>query len=139
MALDTQLPLTALHLVGLQELRKHRGWFLGLGILLVVLGTVALGSSVLMTMATMVFIGWLMIAGGVIEAVHAFFCKNWSGFFMNLLTGILYVVVGSLIVANPPEMAIALTLLIAMFLIFEGVFRIITAISVRFPTGAGCC
>ena len=51
------------------------------------LGTVALGSSVFMTLATMVFVGWLMIGGGVMEAIHAFTVKDWGGFFMDLLSG----------------------------------------------------
>jgi hypothetical protein len=81
MATETQLGITGLHLVGLENLRKRWGWFLALGILLVVLGMVALGSSVFMTLATMVFVGWLLIVGGVLEAAHACSCKGWGGFF----------------------------------------------------------
>ena len=124
---------TELHLVGVHELRKRWGWFLALGILLVVLGMIALGSSVFMTLATMVIVGWLMIVSGVFQAVHAFTCKGWSGFFIDLLTGLLYIVVGFMIVANPAATAITLTLLIAIVLIFGGVFRIAVALSVRYP------
>ena len=129
MATETQLGITGLHLVGLENLRKRWGWFLALGVLLVVLGMVALGSSVFMTLATMVFVGWLLIVGGVLEAAHACSCKGWGGFFIDLLTGILYVVVGFMVVANPGATAVALTLLIAMFLIFGG----------HLPHRGGCC
>ena len=129
---ETQISVASLHLIGLGELHKRWGWFVGLGILLVVLGMMALGSSVVMTLATMVFVGWLMIGGGVLQAVHAFTCKGWSGFFIDLLSGILYTVVGFMIIANPGATAVTLTLLISMFLIFGGIFRIATAISVRF-------
>ena len=50
--------------------------------------------------------------------------------------GVLYVVVGFMIVANPGSSALALTLLIAMFLIFEGIFRIAIAATVRYPNWA---
>jgi uncharacterized membrane protein HdeD (DUF308 family) len=53
--------------------------------------------------------------------------------FIDLLTGILYVVVGFMIVANPGAAAITLTLLIALFLIFTGIFRIVVALMTRFP------
>lgn len=129
---ETQMSVASLHLIGLGELHKRWGWFVGLGILLVVLGMMALGSSVVMTLATMVFVGWLMIGAGVLQAVHAFTCKGWSGFFIDLLSGILYTVVGFMIIANPGATAVTLTLLISMFLIFGGIFRIATAISVRF-------
>ena len=128
------IPSNAISLqqLGLHELRRRWSWFLALGIVLIVLGAIALGSTFLMTLVTMVFIGWLMIIGGVIEVVHACAVKNWGGFFVDLLTGILYVVVGFMIVSNPGATAVALTLLIAMFLIFGGLFRIATAVIVRF-------
>jgi uncharacterized membrane protein HdeD (DUF308 family) len=124
--------LTELRHVGLEHLRSRWGWYLGLGVLLIVLGTIALGQALLMTLATMVFVGWLMIIGGVVECVQAFSCSKWSGFFIDLLTGILYAVVGFLIISNPAQTGVALTLMIAMFLIFSGVFRIAVSIVTRF-------
>jgi len=121
------------YLAGSEELRRNWGWFLALGVFLVVLGTIALGSAVLATMATVVLIGWLLLVGGIVEAGHAFWRKKWSGFFVDLLTGILYMVVGFMIVANPVATAETLTLLIALFLMFGGVFRIVAALAVRFP------
>jgi uncharacterized membrane protein HdeD (DUF308 family) len=121
-------------LPGASELRRNWGWFLILGIILIVLGTIALGSSLVMTIASVFFFGWILIIGGVLEVVHAFWReKRWGGFFLDLLTGILYVVAGWMMVTNPGESALLLTLLIAMFLVFEGVFRIVAAIAVRYP------
>ena len=51
----------------------------------------------------------------------------------SFVTGVLYVVVGWMMVNNPQESALLLTLIIAMFLVFEGVFRIVAAIAVRYP------
>lgn len=130
--MSTASGLMGLHLVGTDELKKRWAWCLALGVLLVVLGMVALGCSTTMTLASMVFVGWLLIAAGAIEAVHAFNCKGWGGFFIDLLSGLLYVVVGFMIVANPGAAAVSLTLLIAMFLIFGGIFRAAVALLVRF-------
>jgi uncharacterized membrane protein HdeD (DUF308 family) len=123
----------AIQLTGVGELKRSWGWFLALGIVLIVLGTIALGSALVMTIASVFFFGWLMIIAGVMEAVHAFWRKRWAGFFLDLLTGILYVVVGWMMVTNPKESALLLTLIIAMFLLFEGVFRIVVALSARYP------
>ena len=126
--------LSGLHLIGLGELKKNWGWFLALGIALLVLGAIALGASVAMTIVSMVLLGWLLIIGGVLEGVHAFWRERaWGGFFIDLLTGILYVVVGFMVLANPGEAALALTLLIALFLMFSGLFRIVVALILRFP------
>ena len=67
------------------------------------------------------------------EVIHAFWHKRWAGFFLDLLTGILYVVAGWMMVTNPAESALLLTLIIAMFLVFEGVFRIVAALAARYP------
>jgi uncharacterized membrane protein HdeD (DUF308 family) len=128
--LDTTV--SNVRLLDLMQLKKRWGWFLGLGIVLIVLGTIALGASLFVTLASMLLIGWLLIGGGVLEAIHAFACKQWSGFFIDLLTGLLYVAVGFMIVANPGASAVALTLLIAMFLMFGGIFRIAMAIISRY-------
>ena len=109
------------HSVGTDQLKQSWGWFLALGILLVVLGMIALGASVAMTLASVMLFGWLLIIGGVFEAVHAFWReRGWGGVFINLLTGILYVVVGFMMVANPGVAAVTLTLLIALLMLLIG-------------------
>jgi len=122
------------HAVGTDELQRNWGWFLALGVLLLLLGAAALGASVALTLASVMLFGWLLIFGGVMEAIHAFWReRGWGGVFINLLTGLLYVVVGFMMVANPGEAAATLTLLIALFLMFGGIFRIAVALMLRFP------
>ncbi len=127
-----EVSFTGIHLVGIEQLQKRWGWFVAMGIVMVVLGATAIGYSVLFTLASMVFIGWLMVIGGLLQTAHAFGCKEWGGFFVDLLAGILYAVAGFLIIAHPAATALALTLLIAVLLIFSGIFRIVLAIAVRF-------
>ena len=124
--------ITELHLVGLEELRKKWGWLCGLGILLVALGAIAIGSAVLVTLATMVFVGSLMILAGLLQTAYAISMRGWSGFYLDLLAGILNTVVGVLIVMHPGATAVALTLLIALLLILSGVFRIVAGLSVSY-------
>ena len=124
----------SIQLPGASELRRNWGWFLVLGIVLIVLGTIALGSALVMTITSVFFFGWILIIGGILEAVHAFWReKGWGGFFLDLLTGILYIVAGWMMVTNPQESAVLLTLVIAMFLVFEGVFRIVASLAARYP------
>lgn len=125
-------PFMSLHLVGLDGIRKKWGWLFGLGLLLVVLGVIAVGASVLVTLATMVFIGCLMLVGGILQTVHAIAMRGWSGFYIDLITGILNIVVGLLIVAHPGATAMALTLIIAVLLILGGIFRLVIGFSVAY-------
>jgi uncharacterized membrane protein HdeD (DUF308 family) len=110
-------------------LRRNWGWFFVLGVLEIILGTIAIGASVVATVVTVVFFGWLLLIGGVLSAVHAFWRKRWRGFFLDLVTGVLYAVAGFLMVAEPLAAAASLTLLIAMLLLIGGIFRIVVALS----------
>jgi uncharacterized membrane protein HdeD (DUF308 family) len=127
-----QVSVTGLHLIGAEDLQKRWGLFVLMGFLMIVLGSIAIGSAVTMTLVTMVFFGWLMIAGGILQTAHGFTCKMWSGFFVDLFAGLLSTVVGFLMITNPGETAITLTLVIAMFLIVGGLFRIVTAAAVQY-------
>ena len=114
---------------GIEEVRKHSTWFLAVGIALVILGMVAIGYTVEMTIVSMMFLGWLLIIAGLFEVIHGFTRRPWSGFFVNLLGGVLYAVAGFVMVANPALAAVTLTLLIAIILIIAGVFRLFIALS----------
>lgn len=121
-------------LFGLDEARAARGWSLGLGILLIIAGTLAVFSTFSATLATVTVLGVLLLAGAVIQLIHAFRAGRWSGFFLNLLAGILYGVAGFYMVANPMVSALTLTLFLSMFFIVIGVFRIVAAMAVRHPS-----
>ncbi|HEY6418491.1 MAG TPA: HdeD family acid-resistance protein [Candidatus Binataceae bacterium] len=114
---------------GIEEVRAHRGWFLVLGVALIIIGTIAIGMAEFMTLFSVIFIGWLLIFGGLFEVVHGFARRRWDGFFINLMGGVLYAVTGILMVTHPGVAAITLTLLIAMLLIVAGCFRLFVALS----------
>ena len=116
----------------LDALRGNWFWFVILGVLLVVLGTVALGSVVIASLAAATAIGVLLLLGGAAEAVGAFWCRGWSGFFLELLSGVLSIVVGVLFLRAPLDALAALTLLLACFLMVGGIFKIVAAIAYRF-------
>ncbi|MGA7873576.1 MAG: HdeD family acid-resistance protein [Candidatus Binatus sp.] len=119
--------------LGIEEVRAHRTWFLCLGAALIVIGTIAIGSAELMTMVSVLLLGWLLIFGGLFEIVHGFARRAWGGFFINLMGGLLYAVTGLLIISHPGVAAVTLTLMIAMLLIVAGTFRIFVAFSTPIP------
>lgn len=125
-------PLISVHLIGLDELKKRAAGFVGLGILLVALGVLALTWAMAFTIASVLFFGFLMIVGGVLQVVHSLLSRSWGGHFLDLLIGLLNVSVGLMIVGNPGAAAVALTLLIALFLILGGVFRVALAATIPF-------
>ena len=71
----------------LQAIRGKWIWLVALGIALIVLGTILLGSPVIATLATVTALGVLILVGGGMEVVGAFWCQEWSAFFLALLSG----------------------------------------------------
>lgn len=114
---------------GIEEVREHRAWFSIWGLVLIVLGWIALGSSLVATLVSVIFLGWILIIGGLAAIIHGLMRRQWQGFFLNLLAGLLYAVAGLLMVTHPAMAAVTLTLLIAMLLIVAGTFRLFVAFS----------
>ncbi len=117
---------------GLDSLRRNWGWYLALGILQIILGVFAIVASQVATLLSVLVFGWVLVVGGALAVIHAFWRARWSGFFVDLIVGLLYVLAGLMMVFEPIRAGVALTLLIAIFLIVAGAFRIIVAIGGRF-------
>jgi len=114
--------------------RNYRGWVIFAGITSLVLGTAAVIYTGTATIASVVLFGWLLMLAGVMQIVHAFQVRTWSGFFLYLLDGIIRAAVGTLMVLYPGAGAQALTLLLSFYFIVAGVFRTIGSIVLQFPS-----
>ncbi len=115
-----------------ERLHHRWGWFLTLGILLVVLGIVALVYTLAATIASVLLLGWLMFFSGVVEAVHAFHARGWGGVLLHVAGGALGILIGLLVVTHPVAGALAFTLLFACFFTVIGLFRLVAAIWLRY-------
>ena len=116
----------------LTALRRNWLWFVLLGVALIAVGVIALGSQVIASLATAVAIGALLLVGGVAEVVGAFWSRGWRGVLLHLLSGVLSIVVGVLFLKAPVDAVLALTLLLACLLMVGGIFKIVGALSYRF-------
>ena len=113
--------------------RRSWGWVLALGIISIILGMIALLDSVLATVASMLVFGWVLMIAGVVEAVHAFRNRNGGHLFLHSLNAVLSFVVGFMLVRYPLSGALIITLLLAVYFVVAGIFRIVTALSLRHP------
>ena len=121
MAYRGQIPSSSL----VAEWQRHSGWTIALGVVLTILGVLAIGAAVFTTVLSMAVLGWMLIIGGVVQVIHSFSAPRWRGVVLPLLEGIVYGVVGLLIAARPLEAAVVATLLLGGFLMMSGLFRIL--------------
>ncbi len=98
--------------------------FLAVGIALIALGALALGSVFWTTYATVSFFGIIISAAGIAQIINSFYNPEWKGFLGSLFLGILALVAGVLMIANPATSAASLTLLLGAYFIASGFFRI---------------
>lgn len=129
---STNRPTDPFNLSPLGAIRRHWQWFLGFGILLVFLGTLAVGAATFTTFLSVFFIGLLLLSGGIAKVIYSFWAKDWGGFFISLLVGLLYGVTGGIFLAKPIQAAAALTLLIGSLFVVSGTFKIVSSVTARF-------
>jgi uncharacterized membrane protein HdeD (DUF308 family) len=118
---------------GVAEVRRSWGWFLALGILLMILGVACMVYNVSATFATVYVFGWLLLIGGVVSLIQSFRTGTWSGFFIFLLIALFRGFTGYLLIRYPMTGAVTLTLILASFLIVSGIFRAIGSSAIKFP------
>lgn len=117
-------------------LRRSWGWFVALGLILVVLGIITLSDAFLATFVSMLVIGWLLVIGGIVQIVHTFNNRGWGSRLLMLMAGALYIVAGLMLVTHPMAGALVLTLVAAFFLFLLGLFRI-GVVGLQRPPGWG--
>ena len=100
-----------------------------LGIVMIVGGVLVLGDVVLVTIISTMFIGWMSIAVGAFEVIHAFWTKGWGGFLWQVLLGILYIAFGAVLVSQPVASALILTYVLGLLLLVSGIVRILLGFS----------
>lgn len=111
----------------------HAHWrlFLAQGIVMMVLGFLAVAVPNVATLAVEIFIGWLFFVGGVFRAVSVWHSRQAPGFVWSMLTAVLAIVLGLILIFRPLAGVLTLTMVLVAFFIIEGVASIIGAIEHR--------
>ena len=117
----------------LTHIQKHWGWFLVLGILLIVGGVAAIAFPILSSVGAVIVLGIILIVSGIFTIVGAFWAGKWSAFLLQILIGILYLIAGIVMDDMPLQSMEVLSLFMAAFFIVAGVFRVVVALAERFP------
>lgn len=105
-----------------------------LGLLMAILGLVALGASFITSLVSVILFGALLAGTGIAEIVSAFRVRKAGGpFWLYLLNGVLSTVVGIFVLMNPAAGLGALTLLLAGYFFASGLFHVVTSLMDRYP------
>ncbi|MGD9845252.1 MAG: HdeD family acid-resistance protein [Variibacter sp.] len=100
-----------------------------LGVVLSVIGLVVLTDVAFFTLVSAIFIGWMAVAAGALEIVHAFGTKGWGGILWQVALGVLYVTFGLALLNQPLVGAFVLTYVLALTLLASGIIRILISLA----------
>src|SRR5215470_7981400 len=104
--------------------RHASKWSMVCGVLLIVLGMLAVGSPALAAVAVNAVIAWLIVLAGVVHLFLAFHAHRAGSLLWKLLVGIAYVFFGVYLITHPALGVATLTLVLASLFLVEGIFDI---------------
>jgi uncharacterized membrane protein HdeD (DUF308 family) len=122
---------------GLRRPRTGWFWFVLLGGLQILLGVFCWFDVLAATLAATLFIGAALVVGGILQILHSLLDRSWGGFLLHILAGILYAIGGFLIMAEPVQGSLVLTIAIAALLIVAGIARVTLAVGHWHLGGSG--
>jgi uncharacterized membrane protein HdeD (DUF308 family) len=114
-----------------ESVRKNWVWFLILGIVLVVCGLFAISMPLAAGWAVTWVLGWSLIVAGVVQVVQSFSVSSWGGLIWQIIVGLVMLVGGYLVFANPLASLLTVTVLIAWVFLVQGVAQVVMSFRVR--------
>lgn len=119
------------------ELRRTRRWLTVAGVLFLLGGIVAIVLPNIASIATAIFVGWLLVFASAVFVVDAFSTRDGRRIALRLLLAALSFAAGLYLLVSPLDGAFTLTVVLAMWFLAVGVARIVTGIAAHDVPGAG--
>jgi uncharacterized membrane protein HdeD (DUF308 family) len=120
-----------LQLQVLSYMQQHWKWFAAEGLFFIIMGTTAILVPNVFTLGITLFLGWLLLVCGIVQTVRAISISSMPGFGLWLFSGILQIIFGYFLVADPTEGRMTLTLLLTLFFVMDGLIKISLAVLLR--------
>jgi len=102
-----------------------------LGVLLIILGAIAVMSPLVATLVLVRVIAWLLIFAAIDQVIHAFRSSGEGGLFIKILLAVLYAVAGGWLLGRPMHGGLAAAAVIGYLLIADGITEIVLGARLR--------
>src|SRR3954454_10633060 len=111
--------------------REHWRAFLIEGILLVILGLAAMILPPLASLAVTIFLGWMFLISGVAGPALTFWARRMPRFWWSLSSAVLAIGAGIVLLVQPVQGTLTLTIVVGAYFLAEGVASIMYALEHR--------
>jgi uncharacterized membrane protein HdeD (DUF308 family) len=112
-------------------IHRHWGLFLTEGIVLIILGTLALLVPAVASVAATIVFGWILLLSGIVGLIATFRAQGSPGFTWSLISALLGIAAGVILLTMPVQGALTLTAVLIAFLLVEGVATVLFALEHR--------
>ncbi len=120
-----------------ETVKGHSLWYIIQGGLIVLGGVLALVYPIVCSVAVVLFLGWVLIVSGIVQGISLIGAQHVPHFWLQLISVVLSVIVGVLFIRQPGEGPLAITLLLIVFFMVEGISKLVFALTIRPFTRAG--
>jgi uncharacterized membrane protein HdeD (DUF308 family) len=113
------------------DIHKATTWSIVLSVLMIAAGVLAILAPSIAGVTVTIFFGWLLVFSGMLHLVFAWRAGRAGAVVWEILVGILYGGIGFYLLARPVAGLESLTLVLAIYLLIEGVLEFVLAFKVR--------
>jgi uncharacterized membrane protein HdeD (DUF308 family) len=117
--------------------KKTVNWSIGLSVLMIVAGVLAIASPLAAGVAVNVLVAWLLVFSGCAHLVFAWYTRSTGGFLWELLLGVVYIFTGVYLLIHPLAGLASLTIALAIYLLMEAILEFVLGFTLRPLPGSG--
>ena len=117
--------------------KESIGWSIGLSVLMIVAGLLAIVAPPAAGVAVVFIVAWLLVVSGGAHLVFAWYTRTTGGLLWELLLGIVYVLIGVYVLLHPVSGLASLTLALAIYLFAEGILELVLGFLMRAMPSSG--
>jgi len=117
--------------------RKASGWSMLWGILMFICGILAISLPLASSIGIIILLAWLILFAGISHLIFAFHSHSIGGFLWQILLALIYGAAAIYMLMNPLLGVLSLTLVLAVFLLVEGILELALYFRIRQVRHAG--
>ena len=117
--------------------KKSLGWSIGLSVLMIGAGILAIALPMAAGIAINLLVAWLLLFSGCTHLVFAWYTRSTGGLLWELLVGVLYILIGVYLLVHPVAGLLSLTLALAIYLLLEAILEFALGLKLRPLPGSG--
>ena len=117
--------------------KKVTGWSIVLAVLMIIVGIIAMLAPWEFGLVIALVVGWSAIFNGVAQIIYAFRTHGGLHVALEIILGIIYIIAGVYLLMHPVGGLLALTLILACFLLVYGIFALVLAFRIKPLKGWG--